>query len=442
MSDKGKKAKKDKRGDHMPVETKTRAMPTGGGAVDIERHAAKVGAGRVVIEEVTPELDGGRHPVKVVVGDIVTVKAIVFTDGHEKIGCDVLWRPVDQDEWNRVPMTFFGNDKYAASFVPSRNIRHVYTVEGWRDPFASLLDGIVKKRAADQELSVEGSEAVALVGEADPKGAQKRQHKALMGRLETCADGSPEQLDLIADGDTRTLMAKYGPRHQTSRYDRELTLIVVRKAAIFSAWYELFPRSITDEADRHGTFRDVIDHLPYVQAMGFDVLYFPPISTDREEKSQGQEQYADADRRRRRLRLRDRLTRWRPRRHPSRTRHTRGFPRPSCRRRRIMDWRSRSTSPSSARRTIPGSRSIRNGSCGGPTAPSNTPRTRPRSTRTSSTSTSIAQARCRSFGRSCAMPCCSGCARASVSCASTTRTPSRSRSGAGSSPRSTLNIRT
>ena len=281
MSDKGKKAaRKDKHGDDpMPVETRTRALATSAYATtDIERKPAKVGAGRVVVEDVTPELDGGRHPVKVVVGDIVTVNAIVFTDGHEKIGCDMLWRPIDQEDWNRVPMTFLGNDKWAASFVPSRNIRHLYTIEGWRDPFASLLDGIIKKRAAEQELAVEGSEAVALIGDTDPRGAQKRQHKTLMGRLERCADGSPEQLDLVVDGDTRALMAKHGPRHQVSRYDRELTLIVDRKAAIFSAWYELFPRSITDDAKRHGTFRDVIEHLPYVQAMGFDVLYFPPVS--------------------------------------------------------------------------------------------------------------------------------------------------------------------
>ncbi len=270
------KAEKATRQD-MNVEMKPRLMSTGATSAKRAPDPA-MSAGRVIIEEVTPELDGGRHPIKIVVGDVVTVSADIFTDGHEKIGCDVLWRPIDQGDWNSVPMVFLGNDRWAASFSPSRNIRHVYTIEAWRDPFASLLDGIVKKRAAGQILAVEANEAIALIGEADPRGLEKRQHKGLMERLKTAATGSDAQLDLIADVDTRTLMSRSGPRHQSSRYDRELDLVVDRKAAIFSSWYELFPRSITESVERHGTFRDVIEHLPYVRDLGFDVLYFPPIS--------------------------------------------------------------------------------------------------------------------------------------------------------------------
>ncbi len=245
----------------------------------IGHHADIAGrVGRVIIERVVPELDGGRHPVKVVVGDLVTVEADVFTDGHEKIGCDVLWRPVDESEWSRVAMTFRGNDRWAATFIPKRNIRHVYCVEAWRDPFASLLDGIVKKRAAKQKLQVEASEAVALIGEAHAHGDEKQQLKALVAALGKAETGSEDQLDLICATGTVSLMARFGPRHQVSTYDRKLELIVDRKAAVFSSWYELFPRSITDSVDRHGTFRDVIRHLPYVQDLGFDVLYFPPIN--------------------------------------------------------------------------------------------------------------------------------------------------------------------
>lgn len=275
-----KKVVAEKTRQTMNVETKPRRLTTGATTTIEAKLApdAAWSAGRVVIEEVTPELDGGRHPIKVVVGDIVTVAADIFTDGHEKIGCDVLWRPADQTDWNRVPMTFLGNDRWAASFSPSRNIRHVYTVEAWRDPFASLVDGIVKKRTAGQHLAIEGGEAVGLIAEADPRGVQKRQHKTLMLRLEKAETGSEEQLDLVTSSDTRALMGRFGPRHQVSRYDRELGLVADRKAAIFSSWYELFPRSMTDDVERHGTFRDVIDHLPYVRDLGFDVLYFPPIS--------------------------------------------------------------------------------------------------------------------------------------------------------------------
>lgn len=275
MSDKsGKHKKRGEKGDKSSVNIQTKFASDQRPSDNRNR----IGEGRVVIEAVAPELDGGRHAVKVVVADKFTVEADIFTDGHEKIACDLLWRSVGQNDWHRTPMFFLGNDRWTGTFSPGRNIAHKYTLEAWRDPFASLLDGLRKKRAAGQDLKVESAEAVALIGEADPRGIEKRQHKALMSRLEAADPGSDEQLDLIDDPDTVGLMARFGPRHQVSRYDRELDLIVDRKAAIFSSWYELFPRSITDNVERHGTFRDVIAHLPYVRDLGFDVLYFPPIS--------------------------------------------------------------------------------------------------------------------------------------------------------------------
>jgi starch synthase (maltosyl-transferring) len=258
----------------MDLETKPRLMTI---FTAKPNWTEEMGAGRVVIETVTPELDGGRHPVKAVTGDLVTVEADIFTDGHEKIAADVLWRPADEDTWRRAPMVFLGNDRWRGAFSPSLNKRHFYTIEAWRDPFASLLDGIVKKRAAGQTLQVEAEEALALIAEAEAEGSASRQMQALRDRLASLEIGSDAQLDVIADAETRSLMSQYGPRHQVSRYDRELLLIVDRKAAIFSAWYELFPRSITDSTTRHGTFRNVIEHLPYVRDLGFDVLYFPPI---------------------------------------------------------------------------------------------------------------------------------------------------------------------
>ena len=303
MSDKtGKSKHKDKPGhkasikhgtgnDRMNIETKSWTPDDASKASGSKK--GDIGSGRVIIEEVTPELDGGRHPIKVTVGDRVTIEADVFTDGHEKIACDVLWRPIDQDDWNRERMVFVANDRWRASFQPSRNIRHLYTIEGWRDPFASLLDGIVKKRVAGVPLAVEASEAVDLVAKADPRGTDLRMHKQLVNRLDEAAPASDSQLDLIADPDTKGLLSRCGPRHQLSRYDRELTLIVDRKAAVFSAWYELFPRSITDNVERHGTFRDVIRHLPYVQDLGFDVPLFSADQPDRQEKPQGPQQHAD-----------------------------------------------------------------------------------------------------------------------------------------------------
>ena len=294
MSDKGKKSKdadhkkhasmkQDKTSKKLDKVIKGGGMPHQPQGAIASEHAKPtynggMGAGRVIIEAVAPELDGGRHPIKIVVGQPLIIEADIFTDGHEKLGCDVLWRASDEAEWSRVPMTFIANDRWTASFVPTRNIRHFYTIEGWRDPFASLLDGIIKKRAAGLNLSVEAGEAVALIAEARPTAAQAAAHQDLLAALQERGNDIEAQVDLIVNASTQALMLRGGPRHQVSRYDRELLLIVDRKAALFSSWYELFPRSITSSADKHGTFRNVIEHLPYVQDLGFDVLYFPPIT--------------------------------------------------------------------------------------------------------------------------------------------------------------------
>ncbi len=283
MSGKSKKRKEAKEAAHgkqdpMKHDKKVAPKVIKGRGTHRDLPELDIGAGRVIIEAVTPELDGGRHPVKTVVGDTVVVSADIFTDGHEKLGCDLLWRPAEETQWTRVPMVFVANDGWTASFTPTRNARHVYTIEGWRDPYASLLDGIIKKRAAGQTLVVESGEAVALIAEATPRGSEVGAHEKLLQALREVELGSAAQVDLIVAPETQALMERGGPRHEVSRYDRELALIVDRKAALFSAWYELFPRSITDSVERHGTFRDVIEHLPYVRDLGFDVLYFPPIN--------------------------------------------------------------------------------------------------------------------------------------------------------------------
>ena len=235
------------------------------------------GAGRVVIEAVEPEIDGGRHPAKRAVGDSVIVTADIFTDGHEKLAAEVLYRAVDETEWRRAPMRFVENDLWEGAFPVQRNARHRFTIEAWRDPFASLADAMTKKRAAGQSLAVEAAEAIAMLSKAQASGADHAARDTMAARLAATEPGGETQVDLILSPEVGALMARIGPRDAVSRYDREIDLMVDRKKAVFSAWYELFPRSVSDSASRHGTFQDVIAHLPYVRDLGFDVLYFPPI---------------------------------------------------------------------------------------------------------------------------------------------------------------------
>jgi len=240
--------------------------------------ATPTGEGRVVIENVQPDIDGGRHRPKRVVGDSVEVTAQIFTDGHEKIAADVLYRASEETVWRRAPMRHLGNDQWAGAFTIVAMVEHEFTVEAWRDPFASLADGMKKKRAAGQNLRVESLEAVALVDQAQSEDADLRAaRQALLNDVAGVENGEPEKLDRLLSDETIGLMAQIGPRRNVSRYDRDIELRIERRKANFSSWYELFPRSITDSPLRHGTFRDVIAHLPYVHELGFDVLYFPPI---------------------------------------------------------------------------------------------------------------------------------------------------------------------
>ena len=167
-----------------------------------------IGVGRVVIEAVTPELDGGRHPVKVVVGDIAGrgERRYLHRRARESSVATCYGDlPRTRPSGTRVPMAFRRQRSLdARRFVARRAIsRHHYTIEGWRDPFASLLDGIVKKRAAGVTVwLVEAGEAVALIADADaarhPIFASPRRCCSKRGSRRRMP-GSAAQIDLIVD---------------------------------------------------------------------------------------------------------------------------------------------------------------------------------------------------------------------------------------------------
>jgi starch synthase (maltosyl-transferring) len=243
------------------------------------RGRAPSGEGRVIIETVWPELDGGRTPVKRIVGEVVEVWADIFADGHEKFDAELLYRPAGETEWRRAPMRFFDNDRWVGCFPLERNARYQYTIEAWRDPFGTWLNEVEKKRAAGVDVRLETIEGVHVVETAASlaKGADGDALSALLKRLKTADEGSEAQLALLLDEANAALIHRNAERENLTRYDRTLEVIADRLAARFSAWYELFPRSQSGDPSRHGTFDDVIRRLPYVKDLGFDVLYFTPI---------------------------------------------------------------------------------------------------------------------------------------------------------------------
>ncbi|HVV92090.1 MAG TPA: maltotransferase domain-containing protein [Hyphomicrobiales bacterium] len=237
------------------------------------------GEGRVMIEAVSPEIDGGRTPIKRVAGETVAVAATIFSDGHDVLGAQILYRGQDEPEWRRAPLSPGDNDRWSGRFGLDRNRRYLYTIEAWHDAFASWRSEIGKKIAAGRDVHLETIEGFALArgAAAIAEGADGASLAALVARLDAATPGSEAQRDLLLDPENAALVGAYAERRNVSRYDRVLEVIADRTAARSSAWYELFPRSQAGDGGRHGTFDDVIARLPYVRDMGFDVLYFPPI---------------------------------------------------------------------------------------------------------------------------------------------------------------------
>ncbi len=231
--------------------------------------------GRVIIENISPEIDGGRAAAKYAEGAPFIVTADIFTDGHEVIAADVLWQEAGAHEWRRTTMHFVDNDRWSGAFTPGQPGRYLYAVEAWRDPFASWRRDVQKKVSAGQDVSTELQEGFSLIEAAEAKDRDGAELDELRARLG--ATQGAEQLAILLGLDAGALMARHGPRQFVSHRTPVLELNVDRRAAVFSAWYEMFPRSASGDPHRHGTFEDVIMKLPYIRDLGFDVLYFPPI---------------------------------------------------------------------------------------------------------------------------------------------------------------------
>jgi starch synthase (maltosyl-transferring) len=243
-----------------------------------ERNAAS----RVVVASISPEVGEGRYPAKAVLGDRFVVECDAFTDGHEKISVILRYRAPLEREWREVPMRPLGNDRWRGEFELTARGTYTYTVTAWRDDFATWLARATVKREAGQCLDVETAVAERMLEEAARRAVEparpelQRLLSAFIGAGSGPA-GAALRLELMGADATRKLLAACAPRTFATTYAKSLTVRVERPAAAFSAWYELFPRSQSDDETRHGTFKDVISRLPYVRNMGFDVLYLTPI---------------------------------------------------------------------------------------------------------------------------------------------------------------------
>jgi starch synthase (maltosyl-transferring) len=236
------------------------------------------GRKRVVVEALHPEVNSGRFPIKRVTGERVVVEADVFGDGHDILGCLLLYRQQNERSWQEAPMQPLANDRWRGEFCVTDPGFYYYTVEGWIDRFRTWRRDLRKRIESGQNLQLDVMIGALLIEEAAQR-AQSSDRKQLISWAEGLRGkaGDPSVRELALNEEMASLVDRYPDRRLAARYEKELAVKVERERACFSAWYEAFPRSCAATPESHGTLADCEAWLPYVASMGFDVLYLPPI---------------------------------------------------------------------------------------------------------------------------------------------------------------------
>ncbi len=235
---------------------------------------------RVLIEGVTPLVDGGRYAVKRVLYDVVSVTCDLVCDGSDRVAASLLHRGPSRPEaasWERTPFVAGVNDRFAASFAVGEVGRWEFAILAWVDDFATWSVRTRKKLEAGQDIEVDLMAGGHLLNAraARAAGADAAVLREGASRLETA--GTPQQLRFSEA--IRASMVEIASRYPDLAHATRTepnAVVVDPPLARFGSWYEMFPRS-TGAPGAHGTFRDCASRLPYVADMGFDVLYLPPI---------------------------------------------------------------------------------------------------------------------------------------------------------------------
>ncbi|MGC4123155.1 MAG: alpha-1,4-glucan--maltose-1-phosphate maltosyltransferase [Myxococcales bacterium] len=249
---------------------------------------------RIVIENATPAVDGGRFPVKAVAGDTLEVSADIWKDGHELLKAAVMWRKLELSElkahqepkrpdltkkgWKEAPLTseYALNDRWFGKLQLDEVGPYVFTVVAWTDSYASWCEELKKKMAAGQDVKSELLEGVALMEKVAAKAKAKTAILEKVAAIKAAADNQ-SKARIALSHEVAGLMEHNDPRFDLQTYSVEIPVWADREKARFGAWYELFPRSQGTDPNKGTNFRQAAARLPAISAMGFDTLYLPPI---------------------------------------------------------------------------------------------------------------------------------------------------------------------
>jgi starch synthase (maltosyl-transferring) len=233
----------------------------------------------VVIENLQPLIEGGRYPVKRVVGEDLVVEADVFKDGHDVVAATLRWRIIGESRWHETPMIYIDNDRWRGSCTFYENAVYEYTVEAWTDTFRGWQREFTTKfEAGISSLTSEALEGAALLEAASQRAYDPADAARLVEFSQNIRASDNAEINAIAQSaELDVLMATYPDRSAATQYAPPPRVIVDRPAARTAAWYEFFPRSAEGRSDRGSTLRECLPRVDDAKAMGFNVIYFPPI---------------------------------------------------------------------------------------------------------------------------------------------------------------------
>ena len=232
-----------------------------------------------VIENLRPLVDGGRYPIKRVAGQDLVVEADIFKDGHDVVAAALKWRVLGENSWHETPMAYIDNDRWRGICTLYDSAIYEYTVEAWTDTFRSWQREFVAKfEARVSRLTSEALEGAALLKAASQRAHDPADSARLLQLSQQIGAAENAEIKAIAEsGALEVLMATYPDRSRATQYAPPPRVVVDRPVAQMAAWYEFFPRSAEGRVDRSSTFRDCLSRIDDAKAMGFNVIYFPPI---------------------------------------------------------------------------------------------------------------------------------------------------------------------
>ncbi len=235
----------------------------------------------LVIENFYPCLEGGRHPIKRVIGEPLDIWCDIVKDGHDVTSAVLRWRFKGTRRWFETAMLPHENDRWHATCRFEKAGNWEYAVEAWGDTFRSWKKAFaVRVTSKDPDVPIEALEGARLLRDASQR-ARAAGAQAAGTQMDDCAEllttvPAQDIMDVLQSDEMQSLMDQF-PDRELSTTSQIFHATIERERARYSAWFEFFPRGAEGRSDKHSTFRDCLGRLDHAAHMGFDVIYFPPI---------------------------------------------------------------------------------------------------------------------------------------------------------------------